>query len=552
MKKGPSTGKSELRQKAEEQLKDLRGQSSVPEIASDQLRLLHELQVHQIELEMQNDELRQVKGELEALLEQYSDLYDFSPVGYLTLDRKGAILGANLTCARHLGIERNRLPGRHFQDFITTEDRSDFNAFLEKVYSRLGKEACELALRVKDHPLFFVQIEALAVPSGQECRLAMIDVNERKNAEVAWLRNSKLESLGLLAGGIAHDFNNILASILGNLSLARVQMENPQQLAKRLANAEQATSRAKDLTMQLLTFARGGAPVKKVIYLRYLIREAALFALQGSSIGCEFVLADDLWPVMADAGQLSQVLHNLVLNAVQAMPHGGTVTIRARNVEPPPGGKRGVEIAIADTGSGIPAELLTKIFDPYFTTKREGSGLGLATCHAILRKHDGSISLESTPGQGSVFHVLLPAAQPDVVPEPIPDIKVHRGEGQILVMDDEEAVRCVVQASLEELGYSAICVEDGHAAIELYRRGKTEGNPFVAVILDLTVPGGMGGKEALPLLKEIDPQVKAIVSSGYASDPVMAAFREYGFSAVLRKPYRLEDLSKVLKDLLLS
>jgi signal transduction histidine kinase/ActR/RegA family two-component response regulator len=539
---------SKLRNAAEEKLKEAEGRPLPTGTGNDHQRLLHELQVHQIELEMQNTELRQSKADLETLLDKYTDLYDFCPGGYLCLDRSSKILSANLTCARFLEIERPELIGRYFMDFITNECQPGFGTFLERVYSHPGKEAYELALRQKDNALFFVQIEALATPTGQECRIAMIDVNERKLAEDVLLRNSKLESLGLLAGGIAHDFNNILAAILGNLSLARVQMTNPHKLANRLTDAENAAARAKDLTMQLLTFARGGAPVKKVIYLRYLIREAALFAIHGSSIRCDLVLTDDLWPVVADGGQISQVLHNLVLNAVQAMPQGGKLTVRARNIEPSPEGGRCIEISIADTGTGIPVDLLSKIYDPYFTTKPQGSGLGLATCHAILKKHGGSISLESIIGQGSEFHIRLPAAEQDTVPDPFLEIQVHHGQGQILIMDDEAAIRNIVQASLEELGYSVACAEDGCAAIELYRNRKAEGNPFAAVILDLTIPGGMGGKEALLLLKEIDPQVKTIVSSGYASDPVMANYQEYGFSAVLGKPYSLEELSKALKD----
>ncbi|MBN2644283.1 MAG: response regulator [Desulfuromonadaceae bacterium] len=541
----------ELRRKAEEQIRETFGRPP-PESADEQLRLLHELQVHQLELEMQNTELRQTKDALETLLDQYRDLYDFSPVGYLTLDRSGNIRNANLTSGRQFGLERSELISRDLIDFVTQENRSDCSAFLQIAFSRPGKQAIELMLRQKNNAPFFAQIEALAAASAEECRLAIIDVNERKRAEELFLRNSKLESLGLLAGGIAHDFNNILAAIIGNLSLARAQMSNPQKLAKRLTDAEAAATRAKDLSMQLLTFARGGAPIKKVIYLKYLIREAAQFAIHGTTVSCEFFLADDLWPVMADSGQISQVLHNLALNAVQATPEGGKLTIRAQNVAPPPGGTRWVEVALADTGTGIPADLLPKIFDPYYSTKPQGSGLGLATCHAILQKHGGNISVESTLGQGSVFRIRLPTAEEDAIPDAFLDSKVHHGQGQILVMDDEAAVRDIAQASLEELGYSVECAADGGMASELYRRRMAEGNPFAAVILDLTVPSGIGGKEALAHLREIDPQVKAIVSSGYASDPVIANYREYGFSAVLSKPYQLEELSKVLHDLLLG
>jgi PAS domain S-box-containing protein len=543
---------SALRRRAEKTLGESRGGLSPPESGADQLRLLHELQVHQIELEMQNAELCQAKDDLEALLDKYADLYDFSPVGYLALDRDGKILSANLTGARFLGCERSRLLGRDFHDFVMAEGQSDCRAFLEKSFSLATKQATELELQQSTPARFFVQIEAQVAASGQECRLALIDVNERKRTEEILLRNSKLESLGLMAGRIAHDFNNLLAAILGNLCLAQVHINNPQKLTNRLAEAEAAATRAKDLTMQLLTFASGGAPVKKPIYLRSLLREAVLLANQSSSVSCEFVMADDLWPVTADEGQISQVIHNLTINAVQAMPQGGTLTVRARNTDLPAAGKRCVDIEIGDSGAGIPAHLQAKIFDPYYTTRQGGSGLGLATCHAILSKHGGSISLESTPGEGTVFHIRLPAAEQGAVPEPFRETELHPGQGRILVMDDDAAICTIAQASLEELGYSVECTDDGRAAIDLYRRGTAEGNPFAAVILDLTVPAGMGGKEAIALLRQIDPQVKAIVSSGYSSDPVMADYRHYGFAAALRKPYRLAELSKLLRDLLTS
>ena len=238
-----------------------------------------------------------------------------------------------------------------------------------------------------------------------------------------------------------------------------------------------------------------------------------------------------------------------MLNAVQAMPNGGTITIAANNADFPPGGKRFVEISVADTGTGIPAHLLQRIFDPYFTTKQQGSGLGLATCYSIIKKHYGNITVESTQDKGSTFYLCLPAAEQVEETEPAACLEVTRGNGRVLVMDDEETVREIARASLEELGYLVECTENGSAAVELYRRRKEEGIPFVAVIMDLTIPGGIGGKEAIDSLIQIDPKVKAVVSSGYASDPVMANYREFGFSAVLSKPYRLQEMSKALQEL---
>ena len=369
-------------------------------------------------------------------------------------------------------------------------------------------------------------------------------------AKVELLKAQKLELIGVLAGGIAHDFNNILTAILGNISLARYQMNEPEKVALRLKEAESAAARARDLTQQLLTFARGGDPVKKVVQVPDLLKEAAAFALHGSHAGCAFDFADDLWPLEADEGQLVQVVHNLVLNAVQAMPEGGTITVRAQNEGARQRAEGFVKISISDTGAGIPEQHLDRIFDPYFTTKQQGNGLGLASCYSIINKHGGTITAESLLGRGSTFHIVLPASMQHKGSQPRLGSTLSRGSGRVLVMDDEEVVRALSKAILDQLGYSAECVADGSQAVSAYLKAREEDAPFSAVILDLTVPGAMGGKEAVKMLLKIDPQVKAIVCSGYCTDPVMANHREYGFSAVLCKPFRPLDLSKVLQELL--
>ena len=363
-------------------------------------------------------------------------------------------------------------------------------------------------------------------------------------------KNQRLESLGVLAGGIAHDFNNILTAIIGNISLARSQVGEGHKAAGRLAATENALARATNLTRQLLTFARGGEPIKKVIEVGGLLKEATGFAIHGSNVKCRVVLADDLWFVEADEGQLSQVIHNLVINAVQAMPEGGMVALRAENAGSKEEEGKFVKISVTDDGAGIPEHHVQRIFEPYFTTKQLGNGLGLATCYSIIKKHGGNITVESTPGKGSTFHVCLPASEQVNAAEPGSKTEVVHGSGRVLVMDDEEPVRETAQAMLEELGYTVECAENGGAAIELYRQRKEEGTPFNAVIMDLTIPGGMGGREAIASLLKLDPGVKAVVSSGYSNDPVMADYSNYGFSAVLGKPYRLQEISKVLQELL--
>jgi len=375
------------------------------------------------------------------------------------------------------------------------------------------------------------------------------DITELRQARQEILKAQKLESIGVLAGGIAHDFNNILTAVLGNISLASFQLDDPQKVAQRLQEAESAATRARDLTQQLLTFARGGEPVKKTLELPGLLKEAVAFALHGSQVSCELRFAEDLWTLEADEGQLVQVMHNLVLNAVQAMPEGGTVVVEAVNRRSP-GDDPFVEISVADTGIGISEQHLERIFDPYFTTKKQGSGLGLASCYSIVKRHLGTITAQSVLGQGSTFRVLLPASRELSAQAGSSEVEVSGGASRVLVMDDEEIVRTLAKSILEQLGYQAECVENGAQAAELYRREKEVGDPFSAVILDLTVPGGVGGKEAIKMLRGYDPQVRAIVCSGYSTDPVMANFREYGFNAVLAKPYRPHDLSRVLREVL--
>lgn len=378
------------------------------------------------------------------------------------------------------------------------------------------------------------------------------DITELRQARQEMLKTVKLESLGVLAGGIAHNFNNILTAVFGNISLARFQMHDQEELNKRLDDAEKAIVRATDLTRQLLTFARGGEPIKKIIKLNGLLPETVSFVLQGSNVDCRFDIEDDLGPVEVDAGQFAQVIHNLVLNAVQAMPQGGTLTVSAQNIapSPSPNANLSVSISLADTGTGIPENILERIFDPYFTTKPQGNGLGLATCHSIIKKHGGEIKVESTVGEGTKFTISLQASHQEC--EPVPDslTTLYHGSGRVLVMDDNEDIRSTAQAILEELGYTVESVEDGAKALELYLMHKEQGKPFSAVILDLTIPAGMGGKETIESLLKIDPAVKAVVSSGYSNDPIMASYVDFGFRAVLTKPYRIQEMSKVLRDLI--
>lgn len=382
------------------------------------------------------------------------------------------------------------------------------------------------------------------------------DVTERRRAREELVRADKLESVGLLAGGIAHDFNNILTGILGNVTLAKIHARPEDKIFQRLDAAEKACSRATDLTLQLLTFSRGGKPITKAISIARLVEESVSFSLSGSNVKCECLTPDNLWPVEADEGQISQVINNLLINADQAMPEGGTIELRAENVivkaedRLPLAQGKYVKISIRDHGIGILKKHLSKVFDPYFTSKNKGSGLGLASAHSIVKGHDGYLTVESEVGIGTVFHVYLRASLGKKEELEKETGKLIKGTGTILLMDDEEMVLEAAGEMLMYFGYDVQFARDGHQAVELFRQAKEAGYPFAAVIMDLTVPGGMGGKKTIKRILEIDPGVKAIVSSGYSNDPVMADFRQYGFCGLVTKPYNMKQLSDTLQKVL--
>jgi two-component system cell cycle sensor histidine kinase/response regulator CckA len=366
-------------------------------------------------------------------------------------------------------------------------------------------------------------------------------------------RSSRLESLGVLAGGIAHDFNNLLTAIIGNLGLVALDDSVMRQVGHNVREAQRAAKRASDVTQQLLTFAKGGDPVREAVLLSEVVQEAATFALHGAKVGSEFLCPRDLPAAHADAGQISRVVHNLVLNAVQAMPEGGLVKLALTAVEVAPGEiatlapGRYVQLSVADNGPGISPENLQRLFEPYFSTKGRNSGLGLATVHSIVKKHQGHIAVESHPGRGTTFRVWLPVAREAPTARPTPPAPAVASRAlRVLLMDDEDIIRRVASALFQRLGHSVTTVPDGAEALRTYAAAQAAREPFDLVILDLTVPGGMGGLEALAQLRAIDPHVRAVASSGYSSDPVLANYQAHGFRAILPKPYDLKALSHLL------
>lgn len=384
--------------------------------------------------------------------------------------------------------------------------------------------------------------------------LVFRDVTEETRTAEELLRASKLESLGILAGGIAHDFNNILTVIIGNISIAKMQSPKGNVAYHRLEEAEKAGMRARDLTLQLLTFAKGGAPIKQTASVAELIRETVEFVLHGAKVQCEFDLAQDLLPVEVDEGQISQVMDNLIINAVQAMPSGGHIKVSASNitldansgVHLNPG--RYIQISVQDSGTGIPTEILPKIFDPYFTTKPSGTGLGLATSYSIIRNHNGLMTVQSAKGEGTTFKIYLPASDKSIRTANIETDIISSHHGRVLVMDDDFRIRDLLKSMVEALGYEVETTSNGQEAINTYEQALNSGKRFDALIMDLTIPGGMGGKEAVDRIKQIDNNARAIVSSGYSNDPIMANHQANGFVGVLSKPYKIQDLARVLDN----
>gem|GEM_PF-931938 len=505
------------------------------------------------------EELAREKEQLQVTLRSIGD-------GVIATDTQGRVVLMNQMAEQFTGWSQEEALGRpvseifhliHHQTQKPCDNRVNWVIRTGKVASLPNKTA--LVSRFGVERLLTASVAPILAQEKQVIGVVLVfrDVTLERQIEAELLKMEKLSSLGILAGGIAHDFNNILTGIMGNLSLAMISTPQQSALHQRLAEAEQATIRARDLVQQLLTFAKGGAPVKELASLEEIIRDSATFAGRGSQVRCVVHCAEDLWPAEVDPGQISQVIQNLVINAIQAMPTGGTVTVTAENVAlgkseglPLSPGKY-VKITVADQGIGIPADYLPKIFDPYFSTKQKGSGLGLATAYSIIKNHRGYITVESTLGAGTTFYLYLPAS-PKRVKKNVSSTHatLKTGHGRILVMDDDPDVRQVAGRILEHLGYEVAFATEGSEAINAYQEARDSGRPFAAVIMDLTIPGGMGGLEALKNLKRIDPEIKAIVSSGYADDPIMTHFQKYGFNGVIKKPYRVDTFSQVLYEVL--
>jgi PAS domain S-box-containing protein len=500
------------------------------------------------ELERMQAEERLSEAEL-----RYRTLFEQSPDGILLIDENGVPVEFNEAVHGQLGYTREEFVNLRIQDIDPVESEAEIRESIMKAM-KTGKSQFEVKHKTKEGQIRDVQVIAQKLVLSDKAYLHAIwrDITDHKKMEEEILKVEKLESLGVLAGGIAHDFNNLLVGILGNISLAKLNTDEGNSIYERLLEAEKACVLAKGLTQQLLTFSRSGEPVKKIVSVGEVIRDSCVFSLSGSNVKCASSIPDDIPPVNVDAAQISQVMNNLLINADQAMPYGGMIHVKCFSITLSDGGMvplppgTYVKISIQDQGGGIPEEFLPKIFDPYFTTKQKGSGLGLATCYSIVKKHGGHIEVKSKVGVGTTFHIYLPASG-----EKLPVMKTQTkgtlpGRGRILLMDDDEIVRFVTVNMLKQLGYEVESASNGEEAIEIYQNAMREGRSFEAVITDLTVRGGMGGRETAEKLLEADPAVKTIVFSGYSADPITSNFRDYGFKGFLCKPCQIEELGAVL------
>jgi len=500
------------------------------------------------------ENLKRSEEKYRTILEEIDDVY-------FEVDLKGDYTFVNEAMTRHLGWSKKEIAGMSYSKTVSEEDADTMFKACNQVY-KTGKPTKYITFTAvkKDGTTGTGQVAffPLKNEAGGIIGFRGIgrDITEHKLLEDEIMKAAKLESLALLAGGIAHDYNNILTAILGNISLAKNGIAPDNRLYTMLDEAEKASARAKGLTQQLLTFASGGMPVKKITSLARLLKSATTFALSGSRVKCEFTVPDNLREVEVDEGQFSQAINNIVINAKQAMDNEGVLQIRAENIALPaaqgpvlPEGYY-VRITIEDHGIGIARENLEKIFDPYFTTRKKGSGLGLTTAYSIIKKHNGLITVESKVKAGTRFHIYLPApARAPAGEEPRPE-KRQAATKKILVMDDEQTIRDIASRMLKHLGFTDIVTaNNGSEALALYEKAMADGEPFNIVIMDLTVPGNMGGKEAIKELLKLDPGAQAVVSSGYASDPIISDYQRYGFSGVLVKPYTMEELKSVISNI---
>lgn len=564
MSKGqlPSSSSAELRDRAEKRALDRDPAGDRPASAAETQRLLQELQVHQIELELQNEELRQSRSEMESALTRYTDLYDFAPVSYFTLAVDGAIREVNLPGAHLLGMERAHLLGSRFGNFVSDDTRTIYAAWLKEVFTSGTKQTCELSVAPSGKPPRSVEIEAMLSQDGSQGRTVVIDITERKALEAQLFQAQKMEVVGQLAGGVAHDFNNILSAMILSMEILQAQCPLPPHAQSTLQELDLLAKRASSLTRQLLLFSRRQAmqpePVEMNAALIHLLK--MLGRLLGEDITCvRLAKARDLW-IEADAGKLDQAVMNLCLNARDAMPKGGTLTLETSVAEfdaitclqhPDSRPGRYVCLQITDTGCGMDSDVLRHLFEPFFTTKEcgKGTGLGLASAYGIVRQHRGWMDVESIVDQGTSFRIYLPRiAKAKKIRPPLPGSKPPQGRNEtILLVEDEIALRAVAIDALTLFGYRVLPAADGEEALKIWEQHQGD---IDLVLTDMRMPNGLSGLELAEKLWGMKPSLKIIIMSGYSIEMVRDSTAGGGGYTFLAKPFDLRVLAEAVRHCL--
>ncbi len=506
-------------------------------------------------------ERQKKEEELAAEKEQLAVTLKSIGEAVITTDTDCNILIMNKVAENLTGWTQDEARGRHLTEVLKILDKKTADSGTANPAASV-LESCEIKELAGNAILISRDgIERLITDSAAPIKdihgnitgvvLVLRDITEKQKLIDSFQNSQKLESLGILAGGIAHDFNNLLGGILSNIDLARIK-NCDSNLTTYLEKAIGTIDRARGLTRQLLTFASGGDPVKKITPLLPLIMDTVNFALSGSKVSPHFAVSDDLHQSMIDKAQIEQVIENIVINALQSMPMGGVIEVAANNIKASelPGLSADsdyIKISISDQGVGIPEDIIKHIFDPFFTTKAKGHGLGLATSYSIISRHNGSIEVKSKPGEGSKFYIYLPAASARETLIQEDSFIPHKGEGSILVMDDEEAIRDILSNMLKHLGYTPVCARDGDEALEMLTKKFSKGSDLSAIILDLTVPGGMGGEKTVKEIRKFNTGIPVFVSSGYSEDPAISRPEEFGFSDSIRKPFQVQELADMLR-----
>lgn len=491
---------------------------------------------------------------------RYREFADFLPEAVFETDLNGFFTYCNKKAFDLFGYTPDDMSKKYTPlDMVIPEQRERVKENLARLFNSSVKFHYEYTALHKSGKTFPILIHSTPVIRQNKitgmCGIC-IDLTDRVRFEQEIIEKDKLEALGILAGGIAHDFNNLLTAVWTGVSILKIRNLHNSEFNNIFSDLENALQRGKDLTGQLLTYSKGGAPIKEPTSLESLVKDTAAFTISGTQVKCDISSDENLYSAEIDSAQISQVIQNLLINAIEAMPQGGVIKISmsnadnpsVENVQLPPG--KYIKLTVSDCGKGIPPSIRQRIFDPFFTTKPKGSGLGLATSYSIIKKHNGHIYLESILNEGTSFHILLPASTKVAVKNKKVDSILAIKTGKILIMDDEPVILTVTKSLLSHLGYTVETANNGETAIETYRIALKNNQRFDAIILDLTVPAGMGGKETMSKLLEIDSQVNALVSSGYSNDPIMADYKSYGFKGIITKPYNVEELNKSLQLLL--